>query len=183
MGEGWLSQPQLLYQHHHFWAWRMLYLSITIATPTTSPRTVGFILWRRKFGRELMPMKSPDYHMPHRQAHPGGCGSRPSPAGSVWCYVPAQHVMMSPGTQPQRRPSRLTPAHTQELCFPSCDLGQTSKKGMLPSGNPVTARHSSEGLQGFCLGYPSSTSPACPTRPNLRCSASTTRGTGSGLCW
>lgn len=83
VGKGWLSRPQQLYQHHHFWALRMLYLSITIATQTTSPRTVGFILWRRKFGRELMAMKSPDYHMPHRQAHPGGCGSNPSPAGSV----------------------------------------------------------------------------------------------------
>lgn len=144
------------YEHHHFWASRMLYLSITIATHTTSLRAVGFILWRRKYGGELMPMKSPDYHMPHRQAHPAGCG-----------LVLLQQAVCGAIPQESRNPAAQD-AHqlTQEFCFPSCDLGLVSKRGMLPSGSSVTLCHSPDGLQDFSPGCPSPDSPPGPAPPN-----------------
>lgn len=102
-GNDLLFQPHH-YKHHHFWASRMLYLSIPIATHTTSLRAVGFTLWRRKYGRELMPMKSPDYHMPHRQAHPAGCGLVLLRQAGRQCLV---LFPKSPGTQQQRTPLLL----------------------------------------------------------------------------
>lgn len=98
-GNDLLFQPHP-YEHHHFWASRMLYLSITIATHTTSLRAVGFILWRRKYGRELMPMKSPDYHMPHRQAHPAGCGLVPLHQAVRRCHSPRVQEPSSAGCPP-----------------------------------------------------------------------------------
>lgn len=129
MGKGWLSRPQHhFYQHHHFWALRMLYLSITIATQTTSPRTVGFILWRRKFGRELMAMKSPDYHTPHRQAHPGGCGSSPSP-GRL-CTVPCPGIARDDESRNQAAEEALPPntGSDRNSAFLPVTLGKLPRK-------------------------------------------------------
>lgn len=90
--------------------------------------------------RRLVMVLVESQHPARFKSYSPGCSVCLDPAGIIWCHSPtaqkhgSRNQAMEVGVAPPHDYTKER-AHGRNFCFPSCDLGLVSKKGMPPSGN------------------------------------------------